>query len=497
MSTTTVPVAAQIEQWGVERLQPYLRNARTHSEDQVLEVAASIVRFGFVNPILVEKATGSIIAGHCRLRAAQRLGLKVVPVIPLDHLTDAERRAYIIADNKLAENAGWDEQILRGELEQLRAEDFDLGVLGFDEDELTGLFASSVPDPIEEQPVPEPPAIAVCRPGDLWQIGPHRLICGDCRDPEVVRALVAGHPMNVAITSPPYASQRAYDPESGFRPVPPEEYGPWFEAVAANIRSVLAADGSYFLNIKEHADDGERSLYVKDLVCAHVRKWGWRFVDEFCWRKTDNGVPGGWGNRFKNAWEPVFHFCREGKIKFRPDPVSHPSEHCFDYSPNNPKSTSGSGLLGTGVRGAAAANGLNLSHNRGRTGGCPYCANADDPEGWHAGLARPSNVIEARTECAQGSHAAPYPRPLVEFFLKAFSDAGDAIFDPFLGSGTTMAAAHLLNRRGYGIEISPKYCDVILLRMQNLELEAVHAESGKSYRELLVGIEKAAPAERP
>ena len=118
---------------------------------------------------------------------------------------------------------------------------------------------------------------------------------------------------------------------------------------------------AYFLNIKEHADDGERDLYVMDLVIAHRRQWGWRFVDTFCWRKTDNGVPGGWGNRFKNAWEPVFHFCRQQQIKFRPQAVSHESEDCFDYSPNNPKSNSGSGLLGTGTRGAAADGGKNQS----------------------------------------------------------------------------------------------------------------------------------------
>ena len=116
-------------------------------------------------------------------------------------------------------------------------------------------------------------------------------------------------------------------------------------------------DGSYFLNIKAHADEGERNLYVMDLVLAHRRQWGWRFVDEFCWRKTDNGVPGGWQNRFKNAWEPVFHFCRQQQIKFRAEAVSHESEDCFDYSPANPKSNSGSGLLGTGARGAAADSG--------------------------------------------------------------------------------------------------------------------------------------------
>ena len=119
--------------------------------------------------------------------------------------------------------------------------------------------------------------------------------------------------------------------------------------VAANVQSVLSADGSYFLNIKEHAEGGERSLYVKDLVIAHQRQWGWRFVDEFCWRNTANGVPGGWPNRFKNAWEPVFHFTRSERIKFRPEAVSHESVDVVVYSPDNPKAPSGSGLLGCGA----------------------------------------------------------------------------------------------------------------------------------------------------
>jgi len=208
--------------------------------------------------------------------------------------------------------------------------------------------------------------------------------------------------------------------------------------VASAIAGVLAAVGSYLLNIKEHAEDGQRHLYVKDLFIAHVRQWGWRFVDEFCWRKTDNGVPGGWNNRFKNAWEPIGHFSRSETIKFYPYAVGHHSDDVFDYSPDNPKSTSGSGLLGSG------------------------------PRERHEGLARPSNVIEARTESNQGSHSAPFPRAIPEFFIKAFSDSGDIVLDPFSGSGTTMAAAHVLARIGYGIEISPAYCDVILRRMEQL-----------------------------
>jgi DNA modification methylase len=446
-------MARRIELWPVEELVPYGRNARTHSDAQVAQIAASIAEFGFNNPILVDTGAG-IIAGHGRLLAARKLGLEHVPVVVLDHLTETQKRAYILADNKLAEQAGWDEGLLRDELADLREAEIDLEVLGFSEEELRALLAE--PEAAAEETasapeeIPEAPVEPVTRAGDIWAVGRHRLICGDCRDLAVVKAVLDGAAVNVAITSPPYATQREYDPASGFKPVPPDEYVDWFRAVADNVEAVLAADGSWFVNIKAHAEDGERSLYVMDLVLAHKRAWGWRFVDDLLWRKTDNGVPGGWPNRFKNAHEPVFHFCRQAEIKFRPKSVGHVSDGCFDYSPDTPKSNSGSGLLG-------------------------------DHDGRYAGIARPSNVIECTTESTQGSHSAPYPRALVEFFVKAFSDEGDVVLDPFMGSGTTMAAAHVLNRVGYGCEISPAYCDVILRRIAALaETEPVLVETGES-----------------
>jgi DNA modification methylase len=450
----TPALARRIEVWHVERLVPYARNARTHSDAQVAQIAASIAEFGFNAPILVDSNAG-IIAGHGRLLAARKLGLAEVSVVVLDHLSDTQRRAYILADNKLAEKAGWDVKLLAAELADLEREGLDLRLAGFSDQELETLLADSGDDPaaeIEEQ-IPEATTEPITRPGDVWIIGRHRLICGDCRDTGVLAQLLGDCKVNVVITSPPYASQREYDPTSGFTPIPPDEYADWYRAVADGIASVLAPDGSYFLNIKEHADDGERNLYVKDLVLAHRRQWGWRFVDEFCWRKTDNGVPGGWGNRFKNAWEPVFYFSRQSEIKFRPQAVSHISEDCFEYSPSNPKSPSGSGLLGAGARGSATR----------QSGG------ADD--GSFKGLARPSNMIEVRTETRQGLHSAPFPRGLVEFFLNAFTDAGDAVFDPFLGSGTTLAAAEVRGRIGFGCEISPAYCDMILRRVANLSRE--------------------------
>ncbi len=453
MNTVT---AKKIELWPIDRLVPYARNARTHSDEQIAQIAASIVEFGFNNAVLVDTKAG-IIAGHGRVLAARKLGLERVPVVVLDHLTETQKRAYILADNRASDAAGWNDEILRKELEELKDADVDLSVLGFSDEDVASLLAEVAPEAAASgenegpEEIPEAPVEPVTRAGDVWVIGKHRLICGDCRDFGVLQRLLGDTRVNLVVTSPPYATQREYDPASGFKPVPPEEYVGWYRDVAANIQAILAADGSYLLNIKEHAADGERHLYVKDLVIAHKRQWGWRFVDEFCWRKTDNGVPGGWNNRFKNAFELIFHFCLQSTIKFRPKAVGHASDDCFDYSPDNPKSRSGSGLLGTGARGKAA----------GQPG-------AGDSDGRHEGIARPSNVIEAKTESGQGAHSAPFPRALVEFFIKAFSDPGDLVFDPFLGSGTTMAAAHVLNRAGLGCEISPAYCDVILRRIEHL-----------------------------
>lgn len=474
--TFTPAMARRIEIWPLDRLVPYAHNARTHSDEQVTQIAASIAEFGFCSPILVDGNDG-IVAGHGRLLAARKLGLAEVPVVVLDHLSELQRRAYLIADNRLTEQGGWNEEILRSELASLKDEELDLALLGFSDADVAALLAETEPQvasTAEEEgseDIPDAPAEPVTRPGDVWLIGKHRLICGDCRDFGVVQKLLGDAKVNLVVTSPPYATQREYDPASGFKPVPPDEYVDWFRDVAANIQAILAPDGSYFLNIKEHAADGERHLYVRDLVIAHKRQWGWRFVDEFCWRKTDNGVPGGWNNRFKNAFEPVFHFCRQQTIKFRPQAVGHVSEDCFDYSPDNPKSRSGSGLLGTGARGEAAGK-----------------AGADDNAGRHEGIARPSNVIEAKSESGQGSHSAPFPRALVEFFVKAFSDSGDVVFDPFLGSGTTMAAAHVFGRAGYGCEISPAYCDVILRRIEHLAgTEPALAETGEAFGSAAAG----------
>jgi len=196
----------QVEKWPVERLLPYSRNARTHSDEQIAQVAASIAEFGFVNPILVG-ADRIIVAGHARLAAARKLGLAEVPVIVLDHLNETQRRALVLADNRLALSAGWDEEMLRVELEALKEAEFDLDVVGFSQDELEELLQ----DPerrrdglTDEDAVPEEPTEPVTKPGDLWLLGEHRVLCGDATVLTDVEKVLAGGLADMIFCDPPY-----------------------------------------------------------------------------------------------------------------------------------------------------------------------------------------------------------------------------------------------------------------------------------------------------
>lgn len=198
-------LANKIEQWPTAKLLPYARNARTHSEEQVAQIAASIVEFGFTNPILAG-SDGIIVAGHGRLTAAQKLGLEVVPVVVLDHLTPTQRRALIIADNRIAENAGWDDAMLRVELDALRDDDFDLSLTGFDADALADLFDGDEGDTGQtgDDEVPESQDAVISRPGDVWLLGGHRVLCGDATDVKCYEQLLQGKEVDMTVTDPPY-----------------------------------------------------------------------------------------------------------------------------------------------------------------------------------------------------------------------------------------------------------------------------------------------------
>lgn len=194
-----------IDMIATDKLVPYILNSRTHSDEQVAQIAASIKEFGFTNPVLIDGDCG-IIAGHGRVLAARKLGIDTVPCITLDHLTDAQKRAYVIADNKLALNAGWDDELLRVELDELAELGFDLELTGFSLDEIEALQVDPEPEEglTDEDAVPEAPAESVTVLGDVWQLGEHRVMCGDSTSIDAFATLMAGSAADMIFTDPPY-----------------------------------------------------------------------------------------------------------------------------------------------------------------------------------------------------------------------------------------------------------------------------------------------------
>ena len=247
-SAGLVALADRIELWPIDRLRPYERNPRTHSDEQVDQIAASMVEFGWTNPVLVDEQ-GGILAGHGRLLAARKLGLAEVPVIRFEHLSEAQKRAYILADNQIALQAGWSEELLAGELAWLRDERFDLDLIGFDASELERLLAladgEAASDETEDE-VPEPPEDPVSRPGDLWVLGNHRLLCGDATVLPDVERVLDGQLADLTFCDPPYNVDYANTPKDKLRgrhrPILNDNLGSGFESflydACVNILSV-------------------------------------------------------------------------------------------------------------------------------------------------------------------------------------------------------------------------------------------------------------------
>jgi DNA modification methylase len=231
-----VALADRIELWPIDRLRPYERNPRTHSETQVDQIAASMVEFGWTNPVLVDER-GGILAGHGRLLAARKLELAEVPVIRFEHLSEAQKRAYLIADNQLALQAGWSEELLAEELAWLRDERFDLDLIGFDASELERLLAladgETASEEAEDQ-VPEPPEDPVTQPGDLWILGKHRLLCGDATVLADGERVLGGQLADMTFCDPPYNVDYANSPKDKLRgkhrPILNDNLGGGFEA---------------------------------------------------------------------------------------------------------------------------------------------------------------------------------------------------------------------------------------------------------------------------
>lgn len=435
-------MAERIALWPLDRLRPYDRNPRTHSDEQVAQIAASMAEFGFTNPILVDGESG-IIAGHGRLAAARRLGLNEVPVVVLDHLTPAQRRAYVIADNRLALNAGWDEDLLAAELHALNGEGFDLALTGFSDTELEDLLAplteegsevaTNEDDEETADAVPEVPADPICREGDLWQLGSHRLICGDAGNLEIIAALMEGEAASLCFTSPPYGQQRDY--AGGL--------GDWDSLMRRVFAALpMAEDGQVLVNLGLVHREGEWQPYWQgwlDWMCGQ----GWRRFGLYCWDQGP-GLPGDWNGRLAPAFELIFHFNRVARRPNKTVPCRWAGQD-------------------THLRADGRSTGL-----RRKDGSVSAWSHA----GQHTQDHRiPDSVFRVMRHKARGievEHPAVFPVALAEAVLMAYGDGGGLCFEPFGGAGTTLVAAERTGGRCRLVEIAPAYCDVILRRFRQL-----------------------------
>ena len=397
------------------QLVPYARNARTHSDDQVAQIAASMAEFGFTNPILIGE-DGVIIAGHGRLMAAQRLGLSEVPVIVLAHLNAAQRRALVVADNKIALNAGWDTEILLEQIELIRADGFDIDLVGFSDDELGELLAEiEAPETAGalegEDDIPEPPAEPVTRPGDLWILGNHRLLCGDSTVATDVERVLAGVTPLLMVTDPPYGVE--YDPSWRNKALgqATTRTGKVLNDDKADWREVWAlfpGDVAYVWHGALHATTVADSL----IAC------GFNIRSQIIWAK-------------------------DRLILSRGD-------YHWQHEP------------------------------------CWYAVRAKGKGHW-AGDRKQTTLwhISHRDQDAETVHGTQKPVECMRRPILNNSSPGQAIYEPFMGSGTTLIAAETTGRTCLGIELNPAYVDVAVERWQNLTGGAAVLEGdGRSFTEI-------------
>ncbi len=426
----------KIEMLPVAALKPYAGNARKHSKKQVRQIADSIARFGFTNPVLISDE-GEIIAGHGRVMAAKELGLETVPTLKLSHLTAEERRAYVIADNKLALNAGWDSEILAIELQALIDLEFDVTLTGFSlaEIDLTldqAREASPTTTDNYADQIPEPPEHPVTRPGDLWLLGRHRLLCGDARSAKDVAALMGEERADLIFTDPPYnvpidghvcglGSVRHRE----FAFAPGEMTRAEFTAFLANTlsnASTVVKDGAIafvcmdWRHMRELLDAGEAVFSELKNLCV--------------WNKTNGGM----GSFYRSKHELIFVFKKGSKTH-----------------------TNSFGLGETGR----------------------YRTNVWDYPG--------ISSLGGRRMDELAMHPTVKPVALVADAIRDCSRRGEIVLDVFGGSGTTLIAAESCGRTACLLEYDPAYCDTIIKRF-----EAYAGKQAKLEREQLVFEEVAA-----
>lgn len=418
----------QVTYLPLSALKPRERNPRTHTKKQIRQIADSIQQFGFTNPVLLDRQ-GGIIAGHGRVAAAKLLGLGSVPTIRFEAMTEAQVRAYVIADNKLAENAGWDREILAIEFQCLTALelDFDLTVTGFETAEIDLLLDEAKPAAAADQVPTIDDRPAVSRLGDLWILGRHRLLCGDATQAEAFARLMAGQRAQLVFTDPPY-NVPVDGHVCGLGGVKHEEF-----AMAAGEMSE-AEFTAFLTTVFQHlaASSSDGSIHF---VCMDWRHMGellasgravYAELKNLCiWNKTNGGM----GSLYRSKHELVFVF-----------------------------------KSGT----APHVNNVEL----GRFG--RYRTNVWD----YAGI----NALGAGRAEALAMHPTVKPVQLVADAILDCSDRGGVVLDCFLGSGTTLIAAEQVGRRCFGLELDPKYVDLAIQRYRDLTGDdAVLAETGQTF----------------
>ncbi|MGY8661787.1 DNA methyltransferase [Bradyrhizobium sp. UFLA05-109] len=396
--------------WATERrplasLVPYARNARTHSAAQVAQIAASIREWGWTVPVLVDEA-GTIIAGHGRLLAAESLGIGEVPVIVARGWTEAQKRAYVIADNKLAENAGWDKELLRLEAADLAELGFNLPLLGFTERELQALSGgkTGLTDPDATPPLAPDP---IARVGDLFELGNHRLLCGDSTNASDVARLLDGAKPQLMVTDPPYGVE--YDPA-------------WRNRVRRKNGSVVGARATGVVTNDEIADWREAyALFPGDV--AYVWNGALKSAEV-----AESLLAVGFGLRAQIVWAKKHFVIGRGDYHWQ-------HELCW-YA------------VRKGKPGRWAA---------GRDQGTVW--DIDAPNGWAQ--------IHDGPDAHQGIHSTQKPVECMRRPIINNSEIGEAVYEPFAGSGSTIIAAEMMERAVFAMEISPLYVDVAVKRWEN------------------------------
>ncbi|MEN2787973.1 site-specific DNA-methyltransferase [Sphingomonas qilianensis] len=394
--------ADSVERWSLERLVPFARNARTHSPQQVEQIAASMREWGWTNPVLVDDA-GMIIAGHGRVEAARKLGLTEAPVMVARGWSEPKKRAYVIADNKLALNAGWDEAMLAAELSELEAASFDLDLLGFDDGELGKLLGSE--DGVDgEDDVPDVPDLPVSRVGDLWVLGAHRLLCGDATAAADVERLLAGVKPHLMVTDPPYGVE--YDPS-------------W-----RNDAGVSQSRRTGKVLNDDRADwSGAWALFPGDV--AYV----WHGALH-AGTVADSLAASGFDIRSQIIWTKERLVLSRGHYHWQHEP-------------------------------------------------CWYAVRKGGRGEWAGGRKQTTVwAIASKDQDAATVHGTQKPVECMRRPILNNSSIGQAVYEPFMGSGTTLIAAQTSGRACYGMELNPAYVDVAVSRWQQLTGETATLDVG-------------------